>query len=247
MEEWEKKLRATHNIFVENATRKNPFHSITTNGINAYKKQLMESHTHSQRENILYRALALLLSPFFVLARACTRSFFLYHHRCFSSAHRVDAVAFSLTRSLSVPFVPLFALMGGKCECTSSTMLSSNILPNCFECAMCVFSWKYTHTYANTDYFIHHILLFSFDFRIFVFGCCYSLSPFLSYSHSFYSICQPNVNRIKCAHFGMRISVESFCFSFCWCHYWLVLPHIRSTIFRFTVTKGPRHPPPVRI
>lgn len=65
-----------------------------------------------------------------------------------------------------------------------------------------------------------------------------------------YSICQANVNRIECAHrmpnFGWIVLFSLF--SFCWCHYrlvgWLVLPHLRFTIFHVTDKTPHRRRPP---
>lgn len=68
--------------FLREHNRRNPFHSIIS-GINAYTKKTANGITQ-ENENILYHALALLLSPLFF--GLCSYSFiFSYHHRWFSS------------------------------------------------------------------------------------------------------------------------------------------------------------------
>lgn len=143
--------------FLREHDGKNPFHSIT-NGINAYtqqKKQLMESH---KKTKTFFTTLLLYIveSIFFGLCSHSFISFLLPSSMVFFWTSLWHATSHSHFHFLSVPFTPLFDLMGSKCGWTSITKLSNNIFVNCFECA-----YFHEHTHTHTSAHAQIIILFT--------------------------------------------------------------------------------------
>lgn len=148
-----------------------------------------------EEESILYRDLALLLRPFFVLAR--TRSFFflLPSSMFFFCIPLWRSVAFSVCS-----ICPIVRFNGWQMRVNEQHKAVEQHFYKLFW--MCVFSWTHSHT----DYFIHQILLFSFDFRIFCFWLL-CLSPPLSPVFSFFLFnlsgqCQSQRVRAPYTNFG---------------------------------------------
>lgn len=144
--------------FLREHDGKNPFHSIT-NGINAYTQQKKTTNGITQEnENILYHALALhcWVHFFFGLCSHSFISFLLPSSMVFFWTSLWHATSHSHFHFLSVPFTPLFDLMGSKCGWTSITKLSNNIFVNCFECA-----YFHEHTHTHTSAHAQIIILFT--------------------------------------------------------------------------------------